>query len=293
MKNLPNPTVLDHLAPPSSRPNPLSGDETAWRLSSYLGTRDDRLTPLLHPERAPTGDEEHIHTVLREKILAPEFPCVAAKSALNRRSYRLGVYSQMAHVDTAKALCHDLYEFGREFPNPGAQFVTFMAVFRWPEVRSELHFEQLMWKHLQLMHLVDMRHYRWNDSVSSNPDHKDFSYSIGGRPYFLVGFNPQASRLARQLPWAMMVFNLHEQFDQLRDQGRYDTLKNAIRDRDLAYQGSINPVLRDFGDDSEARQYSGREVESSWKCPFHAKIAAGPLPDAHALSDTITAHDHG
>lgn len=272
MKSLPDASVLEHLAPVQRRPNPLSGDEIAWRHSSYLGLHDDQLTTLLHPGRTPTGDEQHIHAVLRDKILAPEFPCVAAKSALNRRTYRLGVYSQMGQLDSARALCHDLYEFGREFPDPGQQFVSFMAVFRWPELRSELHFEQLMWKHLQMMHLVDMRHYRWNDSVSSNPEHKDFSYSIGGRPYFLVGFNPHASRMARQFPWATIVFNLHEQFEHLREQGRYDTLKNAIRERDVAYQGSINPVLRDFGDESEARQYSGRSVESEWKCPFRAKI---------------------
>ncbi len=272
MKSLPSSSVLSHLAAPETRPNPLAGDEGAWRLSSYLGQQDDRLACLLNPQRAPTGDEEHIHRVLREKILDANFPCVAAKSTVNRRNYRLGVYPQMGHMDSAKALCHDLYEFSREFPHPGTDFVTFMAVFRWPDVRSELHFEQLLWHHLQLMHLVDMRHYRWNDSVSSNPNHKEFSYSVGGRPYFLVGFNPHASRLARQFPWAMMVFNLHEQFDALREEGRYDKLKNAIRQRDLAYQGSVNPVLRDFGDESEARQYAGRAVEADWKCPFHAQV---------------------
>lgn len=272
MKHLPRPSVLAHLSPPTSRPNPLASDAQALQLSRYLGWQDEKLVSLLPSHNAPNGDEQHIHSLLREKILAPEFPCVAAKSAVNRHRYRLGVYPRMGHIESAKAVCHDLYEFGREFPDPGGQFVSFMAVFRWPELRSELHFEQLMWKQLQLMHLIDTRYYRWNDAVSSNPEHKEFSYSIGGRAYFLVGFNPHASRLARQFPWGMMVFNLHEQFEHLREEGRYDTLKQAIRDRDLAYQGSINPVLRDHGDQSEARQYSGRAVEPGWKCPFHAKM---------------------
>jgi len=34
-------------------------------------------------------------------------------------------------------------------------------------------------------------------------------------------------------------------------------------------QGSLNPNLADFGERSEARQYSGREVEEHWRCPFH------------------------
>lgn len=276
MESLLDDVSLEHRPPTihHGRRNPLSLDAAALQLSSYLGLDGDQLAHLLRPNQRVTGDEQNIHATLRDKVLDRQFPCVAAKSALNRQGYRLGVYHQMAQIDVAKALCHDLYEFGREFPEPGSQFVTFMAIFRWPQPRSELHFEQLMWKQLQLMHLVDSRHYRWNDTVSSNPEDKEFSYSIGGRAYYVVGFNPEASRLSRQFPWAMMVFNLHEQFEQLRDQGRYDTLQAAIRQRDVAYQGSINPVLRDFGDQSEARQYSGREVPSDWKCPFHAKIQA-------------------
>jgi hypothetical protein len=46
-------------------------------------------------------------------------------------------------------------------------------------------------------------------------------------------------------------------------------MQEAIRQRDIALQGSINPVLARFGEASEARQYSGRAVESNWKCPFH------------------------
>ena len=44
-----------------------------------------------------------------------------------------------------------------------------------------------------------------------------------------------------------------------------------IRARDMAFQGSLNPVLKNFGESSEARQYSGRAVPDDWKCPFHAK----------------------
>ena len=53
--------------------------------------------------------------------------------------------------------------------------------------------------------------------------------------------------------------------------GVYDKVKKRIRSRDKELQGSINPVLRDFGTDSETKQYSGREVESNWKYPFHTQ----------------------
>ena len=68
-----------------------------------------------------------------------------------------------------------------------------------------------------------------------------------------------------------LVFNFHEQFEQLKASGKYTVLQDAIRTRDIALQGSINPVLARFGETSEARQYSGRAVEADWQCPFHSK----------------------
>ena len=85
-----------------------------------------------------------------------------------------------------------------------------------------------------------------------------------------MGLNPQASRHARTAPLCMVAFNFHEQFERLRQRDKYDLLKQAIRRRDLAYQGSLNPMLADFGNRSESRQYSGRAVPADWKCPFHA-----------------------
>ena len=39
----------------------------------------------------------------------------------------------------------------------------------------------------------------------------------------------------------------------------------------MSLQGTINPNLADFGDASEARQYSGRAVEANWTCPFRPR----------------------
>ena len=65
-----------------------------------------------------------------------------------------------------------------------------------------------------------------------------------------------------------MVFNFHDQFENLRSAGKYTGMQNAVRDRDIHLQGAINPILARFGDASEARQYSGRAVAEDWKCPF-------------------------
>ena len=65
-----------------------------------------------------------------------------------------------------------------------------------------------------------------------------------------------------------MVFNSHRQFDKLKEDGRFEKMQAATRARDIELQGSINPNLADFGEASEARQYSGRKVEDQWQCPY-------------------------
>jgi len=39
------------------------------------------------------------------------------------------------------------------------------------------------------------------------------------------------------------VFNLHEQFERLRARGKFETIKQIIRAREMACQGSINPMI--------------------------------------------------
>ena len=73
-----------------------------------------------------------------------------------------------------------------------------------------------------------------------------------------MGLHPKASRLARRAPFPCIVFNFHDQFEAMREDGKYARLQAAIRARDVALQGDVNPVLASFGDASEAHQYSGR-----------------------------------
>jgi FPC/CPF motif-containing protein YcgG len=64
------------------------------------------------------------------------------------------------------------------------------------------------------------------------------------------------------------VFNLHDQFERLREEGRYERMRERIIERDVAIAGSVNPMLARHGEASEARQYSGRKVSENWTCPF-------------------------
>jgi FPC/CPF motif-containing protein YcgG len=90
---------------------------------------------------------------------------------------------------------------------------------------------------------------------------------MAGQAFFVVGLSPQGERWARRFPWPTLVFNAHEQFEQLRRSGQFSRIRERIRERDVELEGEANPNLADFGNHTEARQYSGREVERDWTCP--------------------------
>lgn len=253
----------------TSRPNPFVSD-LALAHSAYFAYRDGALVRVHEPDQAPLPLAEFVHDSFRALVLNPKFACVAAKSAINHGAYRMGVYPDLASPAATAGLAHDLYCFVQEQPLLGDGFSTFVAGFTGPTASDERDFERLLWAQLQALHDLDHPHHAWDESVSSDPNHGDFSFSFGGRAFFVVGLHAASSRWTRRFAWPTLVFNAHAQFETLRSAGKYDRMQQVIRNRDQALQGSINANLSDFGDRSEARQYSGRPVEEQWICPFHA-----------------------
>jgi hypothetical protein len=119
----------------------------------------------------------------------------------------------------------------------------------------------------------------YDGNVSHDPTNPHFSLSFGGEAFFIVGLHPNASRPARRFGRPCMVFNLHDQFEILRAQGKYEGMREKIMVRDEALAGSRNPMLQRHGEASEARQYSGREVDADWACPFRDAGAKAELGD--------------
>lgn len=127
---------------------------------------------------------------------------------------------------------------------------------------------------MQLLHETDDA--GWDSDVSSDPEDAHFSFSFAGHALYVIGMHANSSRLARQFPWPTLVFNPHVQFEKLRSDGKWKRMQQTIRAREMQLQGSLNPMVQDFGESSEARQYSGREVDESWRCPFHQAHAQRP-----------------
>lgn len=212
---------------------------------------------------------EQVDGAFRAFVGGPNFPCLAGKGAVRQRHCRVGLYGTLGERDAATALARDLAIFAAQPLPVGPGFVTFAAVFPDQEPSSEDEFERRLWTQLNLLHDLDDTTLGWDPTVSSDPEDARFSFSFGGRAFFIVGLHPKSSRIARRFQWPTLVFNPQAQFAQLRADGRFARLRAAIRDREVALQGSLNPNLADFGERSEARQYSGRAVEPDWRCPFH------------------------
>ncbi|MBC7945133.1 MAG: YqcI/YcgG family protein [Burkholderiales bacterium] len=249
------------------RSNPFNS-KLAPANSSYAAYQDEELIHPLAPHLAPSSLTEQVHESFRQLVLDPKFSCVGAKSAIARGSYRLGQYGTLASVEATAGLAYDLYEFVQDQAGFEGEFSTLFATFTDPVPGTEKEFESLLWAQLQRLHELDRAHHRWDPAVSSDPDDPEFSFSFAERGFFVVGLHPKSSRLTRRFAWPTLVFNLHEQFERLRESGHYKRMQSVIRERELALQGSINANLSNFGEQSEARQYSGRRVEAGWRCPF-------------------------
>ncbi|MDQ6768770.1 MAG: YqcI/YcgG family protein [Gemmatimonadota bacterium] len=219
---------------------------------------------------SPDPLHERVVSEFRAFVQQPDFPCLGAKSVVRVNSYELEVYGALGNRNDARVLVSDLANFSENAIEN--RLSAFVAVFPDSPPEDEIEFERRLWRQLQFLHDVDQHHARRASDVSSDPDDSHFSFSVGGRAFFVVGLNPRSSRVARRFHWPTLVFNPHEQFSRLRAQGRFDGPRSAIRARDIALQGTENPNLADFGERSEARQYSGRQTERDWKCPFHPKV---------------------
>jgi hypothetical protein len=227
--------------------------------------------------RRITTSASQAKTAFREFISHAAFPCLGAKASFNSGSETVRVFDELGSAQCSKALANALYDFTHA-PKSSTEYATFVAIFQAPRNVTEIEFESLLWNQLRLLHELDSPHPNWDPSVSADPAAPHFSFSFAGRALYVIGLHANSSRDARRFPWLTLVFNPHEQFQRLRADGKWQRMKETIRQRDLELQGTINPMLSDFGEQSEARQYSGRAVDEDW-APFPA--ASGKCPFAH------------
>ncbi len=220
---------------------------------------------------APRRD---IVDAIEEMVSHPEYPCLGARSVFRRSAATLVVLDDLADTSPGGSLdrlAASLATYAAEV-DPEGDLVSFVSCFRGPVPSGEREFEALLWGALQHLHGRD--EHPWADGVAADPDNPHFAFSLAGTAFFVVGLHPDASRVARRAPVPTLVFNLHEQFERMRADGRYQRMRDTIRRRDTDLQGSTNPMVGDHGESSEAWQYAGRAVPPDWSPPFE------PDPDS-------------
>ena len=209
---------------------------------------------------------QRVREEFRAFVFDPGFSCLGARAALRHDDHRIAAYGPMGTPEATAGLARDLAEFAPAAAD--AEFSTFVAAFLGEAPEGEAEFEALLWAQLQALHEFDATR-GWAPSVSDWPEDPRFSFSFARTAFFVVGLHPASSRLARRFGWPALVFNPRAQFERLRADGRYAGLRDQIRVRETALQGDLNPNLAEFGEASEARQYSGRAAGPEWRCPFH------------------------
>lgn len=213
--------------------------------------------------------QAELETLLQNHVAEASFPCVGAKAALAKGTLHVLACNRIDSGWDDLRIHDGLLRFAEAYREEPALFRSFAVIFEGPGDLSESAFEALLWKRAQSISDKDVwRGQPYDSAVSSDPDSPHFSLSFGGEAFFIVGLHPHASRPARRFARPTMVFNLHDQFATLRAQGRYEGMREKILVRDEALAGSRNPMLARHGDASEARQYSGRVVDETWRCPF-------------------------
>ena len=225
--------------------------------------RPATLFPWHHPA------QEALQALIENHVSAADFPCVGAKAALSNGTLEVLACDTIDSAWDDLRIHDGLLRWAHAYREAPGLFRSYAVIFEGPGDLSEPMFEQMLWDRIQSLSDKDVwRGQDYDRRVSADPADPHFSLSFGGEAFFVVGLHPHASRPARRFPKPAMIFNLHDQFEQLRDSGKYERMREKIMVRDEALAGSRNPMLARHGEASEARQYSGRAVDKSWRCPF-------------------------
>lgn len=219
---------------------------------------------------------------LTDKIKEAAFPCIMAKAVMNQGVCHNVQLSSNQVPELAQAMFNELSGFVDSYRANKERLHSCILSFPHDEFQSFEKFESTFWSLLSELRSIDGQHHPYDSRVSSNPDDGNFSFSVKEEAFFILLLHPNSPRKARQFPVPSIVFNPHQQFEDLRAKGTFERVRTTIRQRDERYQGSVNPMLMDFGSEvSEIYQYTGLDytekkapAAAAGKCPFHKAAGA-------------------
>jgi FPC/CPF motif-containing protein YcgG len=229
---------------------------------------------ILEKSMAPANEMECIRQEYLSYIDNKDFACIGAKAALAKEQIQCFVADNMACPKDDFDILNFLYKFIDAYRSSNQLYHSAVVIFRGPGFINDEQFDKLMWQRLQVLFDFDSANYNYDLRVDADPSSPNFSFSLKEESLFIIGLHPANSRPLRRFSYPALVFNPHAQFEQLRQSGKYEKMKHVVRKRDIAFSGSANPMLKDFGEASEVYQYSGRKYDDTWKCPLKINHAA-------------------
>lgn len=215
-----------------------------------------------------TKNEQEIIAAYHSFLNDKDFPCIGAKTALAREQIYTMVAGGMNCPSFDGKILEFIYDSIGKFKKIDNNFYSAAVIFTGPLTITEEIFEQLLWQKLQSLLDLDALHYPYNKKVSNDPKSVFFSLSLKEETFFIIGLHPDSSRKARRFIFPALVFNPTDQFVKLKQSDKFEKLKHTIRKRDMAFSGSVNPMLGDYGSTSEILQYSGKGYDSNFVCPL-------------------------
>lgn len=194
-----------------------------------------------------------------------------AKKVICNGSLTLIEVDDLTHPENVEYSLQQIYHQVERFRQTPSSLRSLVIATKNSQYQDFNSFEQVFWNFLEALHLLDKKSYQHDKRVSSDPNSPHFSYSLKEEAFFILALHPQSPRLARRFSTPSLVFNIHQQFELLRAKGVFAKIRDAIRKRDKSLQGSINPMLKDFGEKSEVFQYLGKTYEECDPCPFRIR----------------------
>jgi FPC/CPF motif-containing protein YcgG len=209
--------------------------------------------------------------LLSKFILNQRFPCLMAKKVIRDGNLTLIEINDLSHPESIEYTLNQIYQVVDRYRKDPLSLRSFVLTCKKSQYQNFNHFEQSFWQFLEALHSLDKQIYQHDKRVSSNPESQHFSYSLKEEAFFILALHPESPRFSRRFSTPSLVFNIHQQFELLRAKGAFTKIRNAIRKRDKSLQGSINPMLKDFGERSEVFQYLGKTYQESDPCPLNLR----------------------
>ena len=179
-----------------------------------------------------------------------------AKAVANKGMIVVHQVNNINESSQVNAILEKFYAFINDYRRAPDRLSSFILCL--DQEISFKDFEKVFWSFLKKLYVMDRKNYSHDPRVSADENSENFSYSIMEEAFFILALHPQSPRFSRRFLKPAIVFNPHQQFEQLRKDGIFGRLRDIIRKRDKLLQGFINPMLKDFGEKSEVFQYLGK-----------------------------------